>query len=132
MTPEPALAPSVAQAVGDATSGDPSEPTAMELEAYQMIRAIVRSVVPPNPVAIRGAATYCAILFDDNNRKPICRLRFKNENRLVIGVFDERKEEDRVALQSLDNIFDLADRLKACVTSYMKPAREDEIAAAQL
>lgn len=132
MTPEPALAPSVPQAAIDAASADASEPSAIEIEAYQIVRAILRSVVPPNLIAIRGAATYCAILFDDNNRKPICRLRFKNESRLVIGVFDEKKEEVRVPLQSMDDIFDLADRLKACATSYLKPTREDETAVAQL
>jgi hypothetical protein len=94
----------------------------MEIEAYQIVRAILRSVVPADRVAIRGAASYCAVLFDDNNRKPICRLRFKNENRLVIGVFDEKKEEERVSLRSLDDIFELADKLKASVAWYTRDA----------
>jgi hypothetical protein len=53
-------------------------------------------------------------------------LRFKNENRLVIGVFDEKKEEERVLLHSMDNIFELADRLKASVAWY---TRDEETAA---
>lgn len=130
MTPEPALLPSVPQAESETASGDASEPTGIEVEAYQIIRAILRPVVSPGMVAIRGAASYCAILFDDNNRKPICRLRFKNESRLVIGVFDDKKEEDRLHLENLDAIFELADRLKACASAYMKPAREVENAVA--
>lgn len=130
MTPEPALLPSAPQAGSDTASGDASEPTAIEVEAFQIIRAILRPLISPGMVAIRGAASYCAILFDDNNRKPICRLRFKNESRLVIGVFDDKKEEDRVHLENLDAIFELSDRLKACASSYMKPAREDESAIA--
>ncbi|WP_250512379.1 type I restriction endonuclease [Caballeronia sp. INDeC2] len=120
MTPEPALLASVTHAEADSLAGETSEPTSMEVEAYQIVRAILRSVVPADRVAIRGAASYCAVLFDDNNRKPICRLRFKNENRLVIGIFDEKKEEDRVPLQSLDDIFALADRLKASVAWYTR------------
>jgi predicted type IV restriction endonuclease len=126
MTPEPALLTSVQHIEADTPAGEGSEPTDIELEAYQILRAILRAVVPISRIAIRGAATYCAILFDDNNRKPICRLRFKNENRLIIGVFDEKKEEDRVHLETLDDIFNLADRLKACVLWY---TRNEETAA---
>jgi hypothetical protein len=83
-------------------------------------------VVKPGRISVRAAASYCAILFDDNNRKPICRLRFNNENRLVIGLFNESKEEERVPITSLDQIFDFDDRLKACVGSYLKsdPSKE--------
>jgi hypothetical protein len=126
MTPEPALLASVTHPEADSSADETSEPTAMEIEAYQIVRAILRAVVPAGRVAIRGAASYCAVLFDDNNRKPICRLRFKNENRLVIGVFDEKKEEERVLLHSMDNIFELADRLKASVAWY---TRDEETAA---
>lgn len=103
-------------------------PSEVELEAFQIIRAILRPLVKPGRVCIRDAASYCAILFDDNNRKPICRLRFNNEARLVIGVFDENKEEDRIAITSVDEIFDLAERLKCCVSAYLKssPAFEAE------
>ncbi|WP_321792358.1 type I restriction endonuclease [Caballeronia sp. J97] len=126
MTPEPALSASMIHPESDSVSDETTEPTAIEVEAYQIIRAILRSVVSSDRVAIRGAASYCAVLFDDNNRKPICRLRFKNENRLVIGVFDEKKEEDRIPLQSLDDIFDLADKLKACIAWY---TRDEGVAA---
>lgn len=122
MSPEPSLSPEVA--MGESQEEGPSVPTpsAMEMEAYQIVKAILRPVVKPDMVAIRDAASYCAILFDDNNRKPICRLRFNNENRLYIGLFDENKEEERIPLGSLDDIFDLGDRLKATVASYIPVA----------
>lgn len=121
MTPEPSLAP-VRNPDGVA-SEDPvvSEPSVFEMEAFQIIRAILRPIITPTRVAIRDAASYCAILFDDNNRKPICRLRFNNESRLVIGLFDENKEEERIQLKSLDDIFDHSERLHACVNSYLQP-----------
>lgn len=94
-------------------------PSAIEVEAFQIIRAILRTTVSPGRVFIRDAASYCAILFDDNNRKPICRLRFNNESRLVVGLFNEKKEEERVSIADLDQLFSLDDRLKAVVTSYL-------------
>lgn len=121
MTPEPSL--TLVRDPEQATTepGARDEPSALEMEAFQIIRAILRPIVSPSRVAIRDAASYCAILFDDNNRRPICRLRFNNESRLVIGLFDESKEEERIPLKSLDDIFDHSDRLQACVNSYLQP-----------
>ncbi|UZN52385.1 type I restriction enzyme HsdR N-terminal domain-containing protein [Cupriavidus cauae] len=122
MSPEPSLSPEVAMSEPQQEVQGVPTPSALEMEAYQIVKAILRPVVKPDMVAIRDAASYCAILFDDNNRKPICRLRFNNENRLYIGLFDENKEEERIPLGSLDDIFDLGDRLKATVASYVPVA----------
>ncbi len=122
MSPEPALSPEITLIQSQQEEQNVSTPSAMEMEAYQIVKAILRPVVKPDMVAIRDAASYCAILFADNNRKPICRLRFNNENRLYIGLFDENKEEERIPLASLDDIFDLGDRLKATVASYIPVA----------
>ncbi|MDP9992129.1 hypothetical protein J2W28_001157 [Variovorax boronicumulans] len=128
MTPEPALSPEVTVSTDTPISvGEAFVPSAIELEAFQVIRAIVRPIVKPAMVSIRDAASYCAILFDDNNRKPICRLRFNNENKLVIGLFDDKKDEERIAIASVDDIFDFADRLKACVTAYLKPSSAKDL-----
>lgn len=128
MTPEPALLPSAATGA-DTQGADPEhvehEVSEIEMDAYQIIRAIVRPLVKPNMVAIRPAASYCAILFADNNRKPICRLRFNNPSRLVLGVFNENKEEERIAIASVDDIFDCAEKLKVCVSAYLKQNTDD-------
>lgn len=91
--------------------------TEEEREAFQIVRAIVREVVRVDRVVMRDAKSYCAILMDDNNRKPICRLHF---NRTVksLGLFDADKVEDRVKLETLDDIFAYAERLKASAIAY--------------
>jgi hypothetical protein len=128
MTPEPlATVPTVPEESAERHDEDAGYvPSAIEMEAFQIIRAMLRPVVKPGRIHIRDAASYCAILFDDNNRKPICRLRFNNENRLAVGLFNDRKEEDKVAISSLDQLFDLDARLKATVIGYLKsePAKE--------
>ncbi|MDR6446561.1 hypothetical protein J2794_002673 [Paraburkholderia terricola] len=120
MTPEQGLPLTTQVIEAPSESGEAFVPSQIELEAFQIVRAILRPVVKPSRVYIRDAASYCAILFDDNNRKPICRLRFNNESRLVVGFFNENKEEERVPIASLDQIFDFDDRLKACVAAYLK------------
>jgi hypothetical protein len=128
MTLEPSLSPVATVATEVPLESDQVfAPSEIELEAFQIIRAIVRPVVKPGRIVIRDAASYCAILFDDNNRKPVCRLRFNNENRLVIGLFNENKEEERIPIASLDQLFDFDARFKACVSAYVKssPTKEN-------
>jgi len=90
-----------------------------ELEGFHAVRAILRGLVSPKRIVMRDAQSYCAILLDDNNRKPICRLRFNNTQKLRLGVFNDKKEEVQVALGSVDDIFNYADQLKVALTSYL-------------
>lgn len=90
-----------------------------EVEAFHIVRAILREIVSPRRVFIRDAQSYCAILLDDNNRKPICRLRFNNTEKLSLGFLNEKKEEERIALESVDDIYNHAERLKATVMTYL-------------
>jgi len=91
-----------------------------ELEGFYAVRAMLRDIVPSKRIFMRDAQSYCAVLFDDNNRKPICRLRFNNRQRLRLGIFKENKEEEVLPLESVDSIFDYRDRLKATVLAYIQ------------
>ncbi|MFA5685415.1 MAG: hypothetical protein WC995_12800 [Lysobacteraceae bacterium] len=80
-------------------------------------QAILRQVVDPKRVAIRDAKSYCAILLDDNNRKPLTRLHFHALAKKYVGVFSQKNEE-RVEISSLDDLFALATRLLAAAQEY--------------
>lgn len=121
MTPEvPAIKTIEAQTEQQTDSQDvPAfETTAQELEGFHIIRSILRDVVPSKRVFMRDAQSYCAILFDDNNRKPICRLRFNNADRLVLGLMSG-KDEEKVTLVDLDEIFLHAEKLKAAAAAFL-------------
>jgi hypothetical protein len=92
--------------------------TEKELEAYRVIQAIVREVVDVKRIALRDAKSYCSVLFDDNNRKPLCRLHFNKSNKYV-GFFNEKKEEENVLIEAVEDIFQYADRLKAIAQFYI-------------
>lgn len=94
--------------------------SAEELEAFHAVRAMLREIISPKRIVIRDAQSYCAILLDDNNRKPICRLRFNNVQKLRLGLFNENKDEELISLETIDDIFQYADRMKATVISYAK------------
>jgi predicted type IV restriction endonuclease len=84
-----------------------------EVEAYYVIRAILREVVNVKRVVMRDVQSYCGILLDDSNRKTLCRLYF-NTTQKYIGFLEDGQLE-RVPIDSLDDIYKHVDRLKAVV-----------------
>ena len=101
-----------------ATNSDASEivTTQDERDAYNIVKAILREIVDVKRIHMRDAKSYCAILLDDNNRKPICRLHLDYKQK-YLTVF-ENKKETRVDIDSIDDIFKHADRLKAVIKEY--------------
>lgn len=92
------------------------ETTDEEREGFLLIKALLRGDVSADRVAIRDAKSYCAILLDDNNRKPLARLHFNGKNK-SISLFDGLKE-DRFQISSLDEIISLRGRLIATAQKY--------------
>ena len=50
--------------------------TLEELEGFHIVKAITRAVLEAPRITHRDTKSYCGILVDDNNRKPLCRLHF--------------------------------------------------------
>lgn len=90
--------------------------TQEETEGYNIVKAIVREVIDPGRVTMRDTKSYCGILLDNNNRKPICRLHF-NYSQKYLGIITG-KDEERIPINDLNEIFKHADNLKATVNSY--------------
>lgn len=81
------------------------------------MRAITCSEVAPQRIVQRDTKSYFGVLLDDNNRRPIARLRF-NTSQKYIGLFDEDKNETRYPIDTLDEIYNYADQLRATVHYY--------------
>jgi hypothetical protein len=90
--------------------------TEEEREGFMIVRAIVRDTIAAKRVFMRDAKSYCAVLIDDNNRKPLARLHF-NRSVKYVGFFDGDAEE-RLIIESLDQIYDFSDRLRATAQKY--------------
>ncbi len=91
--------------------------TEEELEGYYIIKAILRESLDLNRIAIRDKKSYCGVLLDDNNRKPICRMYF-NTKQKYLGLFTGDKYEEKVPIDDLNCIYDYANKLKNTVSSY--------------
>jgi hypothetical protein len=91
--------------------------TEEELEGWNIVRAICAKGVQPSRVIHRDTKSYMGILLDDNNRKPICRLWF-NSKQKYLGIFDGKKEETRIPIESAVDIYQHADKILEILATY--------------
>lgn len=91
--------------------------TAEERDAYLIIRAILREDVDVKRIDMRDAVSYCAILLDNNNRRPVARLYF-GVTKKQIGIFDEQKQEQKYPLETVDDIYDYSTELRNALKRY--------------
>lgn len=94
--------------------------TQEEIDSFLIVKAILRPVVDLSRVVYRDTLSYFGILLDDNNRKPICRMYFNAKSTKYIATFDENKKETKHEIQSLDDIYDYADQIRATIGYYDK------------
>jgi hypothetical protein len=88
------------------------------------VRAIVWGEVDVSRIVSRDTKTYCGVLLDDNNRRPIARL-WLNRSKKYLGVFDENKVETRLPITDVADIYRHADVLRTTVVRYLtRPADE--------
>ena len=92
--------------------------TEEELQGYYIVNAILCSEVDLERVVMRDAQSYCAILFDDNNRKPICRLHF-NGSKKYVETFDANKVGTKHPISTLNDIYKLSGELVSAVKNYL-------------
>ena len=115
----PALLENAAPIMTHAAEEPEIETSAEEIEGLHIVRSILRDVVNPRRIVMRDNLSYCAILLDDNNRKPVCRLRFNNTQKLAVGIFGADKAEERFTLEEIDDLYGFAERLRATVTMHL-------------
>lgn len=90
--------------------------TQEKIDGFNIIRGILSEVIDLDKVTMRDTKSYCGILFDDNNRKPICRLYF-NTSQKYLALFSNKKE-NKIAINNLTDIFNYSNELKATILEY--------------
>jgi len=93
--------------------------TPEELEAFMIVKTILRQKISSTRVTYRDAQSYFAILLDDNNRKTICRLYLNTAKKFFV-ILDVQKKEVKNEISSLDDIFKHSETLFNIVDSYDK------------
>ena len=86
----------------------------LELEAFQIIKAIVRDVVDVHRLNLEVYKRHTSVHLD--NYRLVCRLRLRTKS-LSMGLISDDGTEERILLNDLDDIFGHADGLRATVAS---------------
>jgi hypothetical protein len=89
-----------------------------EKDAYFIIKSILRQSINPERISMRDTLSYCGILLDDNNRKPICRLYFNTSQYYLGLVTDKEKNIDKIPISNVDEIYSYADKIRAIPNFY--------------
>jgi hypothetical protein len=93
------------------------ETTEDEWDGYRIAIAIVARVIDPSRVIIRDQKSYCGVLIDNNNRKPLLRLYFNSQTTRYLGLFDGDVEE-KVQIKAPIDLYRFADRITATAEKY--------------
>lgn len=93
--------------------------TDSEIQAFYIIKSILRLVVSPDRIVLKDAVSYCPLFLDGNNRKLICQLHFNNEENKRIVLLDENKNKIVQKIESLDDIYLISDQLIEIVNRYL-------------
>ncbi len=88
-----------------------------EIEAFHLIKSMLRNDIDPSRISYRDTKSYFGVLLDDNNRKPICRLWLESNN-WYIGIFDEKREIEKHKIEALNDIYNFNDQIKNTCESY--------------
>jgi len=91
--------------------------TEEEIEGYFVVKSILRESMDIKRIQMRDTKSYCGILLDNNNRKPVVRLHFNREQK-YLGVIDESKKEIRIPINEIDDIYQYAEQIQATVKMY--------------
>ena len=91
--------------------------TQEELQGYYIVKAILSEIIKPQRVVLKDWKSYCNVLLDGKNRKVICRFRF-GQSKKYFCLLNEKKEEVKFPIESVEEIFKFAQQLKEIVKHY--------------
>lgn len=103
--------------------------TEEEMAGFHIVRAIAAKAVNPSRVIMRDAKSYCAILLDDNNRKPIARMHFNSPTARYLGMFTG-KDEVKYAMVDPIEIYQHSDAILKRIDELLSGKQVEGAAAA--
>lgn len=93
--------------------------TEEEMEAFYIVRGILAGTIPIEDVVYRDTESYFGILYQDNNRKPLCRINLDTKNKQLL-IPDENKNFERIYIDSLNDIYSYKNKLITVAKRYLE------------
>ena len=93
--------------------------TQEEIEAFYIIRSILRPHINSERITYRDAKQYFSVFIDDSNRKLVCRLYLNSPSNKRITFLDENKKEIHHKIETIDDIYNYSGKLVETATKYL-------------
>lgn len=90
-----------------------------EKEAFYIIKGMLAEVVDVQDIVYRDTESYFGILYQNNNRKPICRLNLDTKKRQIL-IPDESKSFTRYYIESLNDLYNYKEHLFKAINVYLQ------------
>lgn len=95
--------------------------TPEEIEGFEIAMEIASREVDRSRIVMRDQKTYCNVLLDNNNRKPLMRMWFNNPERLYVEFFDG-VSPSKIPINSPCEVRHYASRLRVTARQYIRVA----------
>jgi len=92
--------------------------TEEELEAYYIVKSILREVIDPSRLFYKDTLSYFGILVDNKVTHWLCRICLKEKTNFVI-IPNESKENKKYLIDTIDDIYKLSEQLTERVMAIM-------------
>lgn len=93
--------------------------TAEELEAFYIVKSILRSVCPAERVTYKDTRSYFGVSIDNNVRKTVCRFYLEPPTRKRIAIIAEDKSEVMHRIESINDLYLYEAELIAAAKRYV-------------
>jgi hypothetical protein len=104
----------------DNESTNDSNPTQEEIEAFTIVKSILRDTIPLDRIKWRNFKGYWSILLDDNQRYSIVKLYFENPSKKQLLFYKDKNtvKTNFFSIDSVDDIYTYADKIKEIAKKY--------------
>ena len=92
--------------------------TQEELEGLGIIKAILKDTIPIEKIFHKDTESYFGVLYENNTRKWICRLKVETSKKYLI-LPDSNKNQVQYPISSVNNLFEYADSIKESAARYL-------------
>lgn len=91
-----------------------------EMEAFCMVKSILRHVCSAERITYKLTQSYLGVLIDNNVRQTVCRLYyFKQSRKNALAIVGDNKEESTYRMDSINEIYKHADALIEAAKKYL-------------
>nr|NQU89290.1 type I restriction enzyme HsdR N-terminal domain-containing protein [Bacteroidota bacterium] len=92
--------------------------TQEEDDAYHILKSIIRNECDLTKFKPKDNQTYFSTYYEKQTQ-PVCRLYFNNQNKKYISILDATKNEEKILIEKLDDIYNYSEKIIASIKSYL-------------